>query len=51
MKIYLQIFEGGSNYICRATEKMNPATLNYRGINERAKETISTFLRQIYCTK
>jgi len=37
--------------IARATEKMNPATLNYRGINERAKETIVTFLRQIYCTK
>ena len=34
--------------IARATEKMNSDTLNYRGVNERAKETIVTFLRQIY---
>jgi len=34
--------------IARATDKMNSDTLNYRGINERAKETIVTFLRQIY---
>jgi len=34
--------------IARATEKMNSDTLNYRGVNDRAKETIVTFLRQIY---
>ena len=37
-------------FLSRATEKMNSSTLNYRGINDRAKETIVSFLSQIYST-